>query len=1129
MNTITIRQREEFDASVSINGSSPQAIALTDPFADEDEAELAWYFEKWWESPTTDTVKARRVRGAIVAYGQSLFEQVLGDRNLYSEYNKLRGNLSQICLEIEGDPAFQSLHWEAMKDPELPHPFSVEGMVLRRSLHRAPVFAEAPESPTVNVLLVTARPNEDDDIGYRTTSRPLFAALKNARLPVNIVLLRPGTYEALERHLDSQPEGFYHIVHFDAHGGVATFSQIQAGERRDRFLLKQRYGRSDLAPYAGTKAFLFLEGETKGKADPVEATELANLLTGKRIPICILDACQLGQELGEKDDRRNSLGAQLMSAGMQIVVAMRYSVLAQASGQMMGKFYEELAAGKSPIEALRQGRRELYNNKERRAYFNLPIDLDDWLLPVAYYSGKLDLNLREFTPQEEEDYYEAQASRYRFPSPQYGFVGRDLEILKVEKALLRHNILLLQGMGGTGKTTLLNYLREWWQTTHFAENIFYFGYDEKAWNLEQIVFEIGKQFYNRFEQARFQAMKPTARVQKLATKLKADNCVLILDNLESVTGQELAIQNTLSELERNEVREFLMLLSGGKTKVVLGSRSAEEWLREGTFGDNRYVLKGLDTESRSALSEKILERNVAENRRESIRKDSDFKRLMAVLAGYPLAMEVVLANLKQQTPTEILQGLEAANVDLDTGDEEKTKSILKCVEYSHSNLSPTAQELLLCLAPFSGFIFRPSLTIYIKNLQELNLFSDYNFSEIDSAIDEAINWGMLSPMDDENQEVLVMQPNFPYFLNTKLHDKDIVFNEVLQQAFKSYYSSLSSVCQDLMKSKDLKKREFGFTLCKWEYENLYRALQMCLGRQEAADTFSCLFQYFLRDQDTQSQLKLSQLVYNTYMSYPNAIHTEHIRWQMVIALDRLGYCYLEEKQYSEARETYKKAINFVQQLSDISDNRLWSVLAVASHQLGEIARELGEYEEALYYYEQAFNIYTQHNDALSQASIYHNLGILAYDLREYEAAQFYCQQALDSYIDHDDDLSQAKIHFQLGRISQRLGKYEEAKVYYQQALEIFIEYDDCLLKASTYHDLGVVSQRLRKNQEAQRYHKQALDIYIEYNDRYEQAKVYHELGIIAQEFRDYEEARCYYRQALDIAILKMMKYSSSSG
>ena len=66
----------------------------------------------------------------------------------------------------------------------------------------------------------------DEDVVYRTISRPLVEAIRNAKLRVNIELLRPGTYEALERHLESKGSGYYHIVHFDVHGGLKTYKKL---------------------------------------------------------------------------------------------------------------------------------------------------------------------------------------------------------------------------------------------------------------------------------------------------------------------------------------------------------------------------------------------------------------------------------------------------------------------------------------------------------------------------------------------------------------------------------------------------------------------------------------------------------------------------------------------------------------------------------------------------------------------------------------------------------------------------------------------------------------------------------------------------------------------------------------
>ena len=1208
MPVITIREQQQteagFEAILSFEGRVNYPITITEPFSRQEEQQLEWYFEEWLVYPMLNTVKAEQAADSVKTYGQQLFKQVF-QRNFdaYSEYRQLRGKLKQVQIEIESQtPEFQALHWEALRDPELPRPFGVDCVMLRKSTKPVPVSAYVQPSPVINLLVVTARPKEENDVGYRTISRSLIEAIEKCQLRVNVELLRPGTYEALERHLEEKGAGFYHIIHFDAHGGLMSYEQIQAGAKANRYLYQERYGREDLHPFEGVKAFLFLEGETKGKADPIEAKELADLLTGKGIPVCILNACQSGKQLktppaplskgGEgqddsltpplasrlgqddsltpplasrlgqddsltpslasrlgqddsltpplargvggvnpDDSRETSLGSRLMAAGMQMVVAMGYSVTVTAASLLMEKLYRELFDNKGITEAIRLGRRELFNRKERKTWLNQTIDLEDWLLPVVYCNQAVNLNLREFTPQEEEKFFESLGSQYRFTQPEYGFVGRDLEILKIEKALLRHNILLLQGMGGTGKTTLLNYLREWWQTTHFAKDVFYFGYDQKAWTLAQILFEIGKRVYDRFEMSRFQAMNSAAQVQKLVAKLKTEPYILILDNLESVTGQRLAIQNTLSKKKQTELREFLALLVGGKTRVVLGSRSSEEWLQATTFKTNIYHLQGLDPQSRSLLAEKILERHVVAHRISKIREDAGFARLMKLLAGYPLAMEVVLANLRQQSPKEILEKLQAADVNLDNQREsgDKTESILKCVEYSHSNLSQDAQKLLLCLAPFSGFIDRIAIPIYIKQLQKLDSFKDYAFDKFDAAIQEAIDWGLLSGIDlspspsptrrgEQEERLLTIQPVFPYFLKTKLGTLDESTREALQEGFKNHYQGLAGYYRHLMESNDAQERQLGRFFCRLDYENLYNALKICLEKQESIDIFFCLDKYFKLINDIQSRLKLSEFVCQAQEAYPSELRTGVIGYEIVMALGRLAVGYLQTQKYQEARESYQKIGELLQQLSGVEERQKHSALASTYHQLGRVAQELREFEQARDYYQQALALFIEFGERYSQASTYHQLGSVAQELREFEQAREYYQQALAIKIEFGDRFSQAGTYHQLGMVAQELREFEQAREYYQQALAIKIEFGDRFSQASTYHQLGRVAEELREFEQARDYSQQALAITIEFGERYSQARTYHQLGSVAEELREFEQAREYYQQALAITI-----------
>jgi CHAT domain len=205
---------------------------------------------------------------------------------------------------------------------------------------------------------------------------------------VQIEVLRPGTYEALDKHLrettTQKGVGYYQVIHFDVHGAVLSYQELQHAQQAERYLYQQRYGRSDLQPYEGDKAFLFFEEKQDQKADPVEASELAALLLSHQIPIAVLNACQSGKQTGKQiGASETSLGSRLMQAGVQMVLAMGYSVTVSAAELMMRTLYQQLFARHELSATICTARQELYNRKERRAYFNQTIDLEDWLLPVV--------------------------------------------------------------------------------------------------------------------------------------------------------------------------------------------------------------------------------------------------------------------------------------------------------------------------------------------------------------------------------------------------------------------------------------------------------------------------------------------------------------------------------------------------------------------------------------------------------------------------------------------------------------------------------------------------------------------------------------------------------------------------
>ena len=1122
MSIITIREQQKtetgFQASVSFDDATTgYLIEVRDPFSPGEEERLEWYFEKWSVFPYVDTVRAEAAKVSVRAYGESLFEQVFKrDIEAYSAYKQSRDSIRQIKI-IGKSPEFQALHWEALHDPQMPRPLAIDRVMVRQVQSTEKQAIVAP-SPVINLLVVTARPGEENDVNHRTISRPLIEAIQTSQLRVKVDLLRPATFEALSKHLEEKGDGFYHIVHLDMHGAVMSYEELQSMPP-DRFTFRA-FGQ-DVERFEGRRGFLSFESGTPGQSDLRIAAELAELLTGKNVPVCILNACQSAKQV-KGDERETSLGAALMAAGMQTVLAMGYSVTVSAAEILMTTLYEQLFAQKSLDEAIRLGRKALSDRQERKTGFvNKTIKLEDWLLPVVYRRGKVDLNLRSFTPQEEDVYWQQQEWVYEFEKPTYGFVGRDLEILKIERSLLRQNVLLVQGMGGTGKTTLLNYLREWWQTTQFVKEVFYFGYDQKAHTLEQILFAIGQRVYDKYEAAQFQVMSVGAQVQKLAATLNSQPFGLMLDNLESVTGQALAIQNTLDLQEQEKLRDFLRRLVGGKTKVVLGSRSREAWL-DGVLNGAVYELRGLDEESRTALAEKILARQVqGEGKIERLRQSEDFKRLMKLLAGYPLAMEVVLGNLRRQSAAEILAGLDAADVTLDSGSVDKTASILKCVEYSHSNLSPDAQKLLVCLAPFSGFLLRSALPQYAEQLRQLAPFAEYPFEQFDGAIGEAIDWGLLSPINADSPHLLTIQPVFPYFLKTKLNQLDGATRAALSEGFKNHYRGLAGYYNQLMNSKEPRERQLGIVFCKWEYENLYNALQICLKQQDSIAIFVYLNKYLELTGDTQRALALAERVYQVVEDYPEQWKIDRNNTQYAGVLNTLAGCYVRSRQHTEARKIYEKEL----EVQIVRGDRLSQ--AGVNLNLGVVEQGMRNFEKAHHYHQQALQIFVEFDDLSSQASAYLNLGSVAKGMREFKQAQRYYEQALKIFVDFNDRPLQAKTHHNLGIIALDMKQYEKARFDYQKALTFFDEFNDYHLQARTYHDLGCVAQIVKQYEEARLNYEEALKICVESNERYSQAATYNQLGLLAEAEGNQAEARIYLQQALEIFVEFGDKYHAA--
>ena len=312
-------EQVSFSAEIHHNNTT-HPITITDPNDAKTEHEWEWYFEEWRKYPFINQVRARETVEKIDAYGKSLFEQARLGLVLTDE---------PTTIYIEGSPEFHALHWEAMISAEHRQPIALQHTILRRNAHAAAAPRILPPAQTLNVLLVVARPAGAGDVSYRTISRPLLAATEASAVPVQIDLVRPGTWVALQAQLAAKPHGHYHIVHFDLHGEYHP-----------------RFKRANLR-------FDSVDGKT---FDAISAQAVARLLQQHAVPIAILNACQSAKQLRGKNllglAAETSLAAQLMEASVPLTLAMGYSVTVSAATKLMPLLYQAIFEGKGSLAHL---------------------------------------------------------------------------------------------------------------------------------------------------------------------------------------------------------------------------------------------------------------------------------------------------------------------------------------------------------------------------------------------------------------------------------------------------------------------------------------------------------------------------------------------------------------------------------------------------------------------------------------------------------------------------------------------------------------------------------------------------------------------------------------------------------
>ncbi|MCX5801141.1 MAG: tetratricopeptide repeat protein [Candidatus Eisenbacteria bacterium] len=1079
-------------------------LSFSSPLTQENLEDLRWYLEEYLRAPfAVWENRGLAIQTELRRWGEQLFEAVFGTgkpgRDAYVQARESR----RFDLWLQSSsPAFLGLPWELLHDPERPTAVALSPAGINRTIPTpGEKAAEIRRGDRLQVLMVIARPYATRDVPYQMIARPLLELLRAISGQVSLEVLRPPTFEALRARLREVKENGdpFDIFHFDGHG---TFGEVLGG-------------RAQLDPwrYRSPEGYLVFEKES-GEPDPVSATDFATLMKDAEIPLLIFNACRSGTVVSGVGPEA-TVATRLLQEGAGAVVAMGYSVYAVAAAEFMALFYEALFAGYSVSQAVIEGRCELHRRALRPSPRGL-MPLEDWIVPVHYarreisfpqlkrtaVEGKASL-AKTLEQVQQRDKHSALAGETSAEDPLAAaetFVGRDAEFYELERALRNKRVVVIHGVGGTGKTELAKAFARWLQASGGLEDpglVFWYSFEPglASCNLEGVITSLGLRLFGPDFVRIFP--KHEARRGAILEVLLGHRLLIIWDNFETTRSMPDLTRGTppLDEKEQAEVQTFLAeVVRDSRSGILITSRSSEEWLGEKI---HRLELGGLSPQDAAEYADQLLAPYPKAQER---RKARAYGTLLELLGGHPLSMRLILSRLNEedaQTLVDALRGEGDLLHELDAG-EGRLESLGACISYSFRQLAEGHRRHLPALALFEGVVDADALAVLSKQEGVPERFRRLAKKTWDETLQACVGAGLLSKIGGGMYRIHPALPAYLVALWRKEAGEafDAEFDGAHLASIKAHAilgawldeQIAGGSAETAMMVLALERRTF----CAFAFEALERELF-----SEAQYILQPLAEFWDARglfEEAREWVDRCRLVLEDAQGNPPDLDTpEGALWLFVVGSQA------SRLMLGGDLDAAERAYDSIQRMLEGSDSESARLrLAITYHQLGIVAQDRVDLDAAEEWYRKSLEISEALGNRPTMAINYHQLGMVAQHRGDLDAAEEWYRKSLeiDKALGHRPGM--ASSYHQLGMVAQHRGDLDAAEEWYRKSLEIKKALGNRPGMAINYHQLGIVAQYRGDLDAAEEWYRKSLEIEEALGNRPGMAMSYGQLGMLAQ-------------------------------